>query len=70
MGREVILENCAVMLLLALGPAEQSCSGCVLEHFPDALAGLGRAFQIMFSTNLLRDCHTLGDMVNGYVRER
>jgi len=58
-GREVIdLHHDAAVALSTMLPAEESCSGSVLEDFPDTLTRPGRAFQIMLSTDLLRNCHT------------
>jgi hypothetical protein len=54
------------MLLATLRPGKESSAGSILEHLPYTLASLGRAFQIVPCTDLLRYSHTL--VVNNKVR--
>lgn len=49
-----LLQNHTLDLLLLLA-GEQGSTGCVLKDLPDAFVGLGRAFEIFYSTNLLAD---------------
>lgn len=42
-------------LLLLLLPREQRGARGVLKHFPDAFVRLGRALEVLLSTNLLTD---------------
>ena len=54
------LEHDAVRVLLAsLGPAQEGRPCRILENFAHALSRLGRTFQIVLGTNLLRDSHAL-----------
>jgi hypothetical protein len=46
------------LLGLLLFPGQQSSPGGVLEYFSDALVRLGRALEVLLSTNLL--AHILG----------
>jgi len=47
------------LLLVALAPGKEGSTGRVLEHLPNTLASSGGALEILLSTNLLCDGHTL-----------
>ncbi len=47
------LQNLALLLLLFLG--EQGSTGGMLKDFAHTLVGLGGAFEVFVSTNLLAD---------------
>lgn len=51
------------LLGLLLFPGQQSSPGGVLEYFSDALVRLGRALEVLLSTNLL--AHILGLVMLG-----
>lgn len=51
-----ILQNQALLLLLL--PREQRGASSMLEHFADALVGLGRALEVLLGADLL--AHILG----------
>lgn len=49
------LEDQALVALGPLGAGQERGAGCVLEHLPHALVGLGRALEVFVGTDLLAD---------------
>ena len=49
----------ATVLLAAARASDERCAGGVLEDLTNALAGLGRALEVLLRTDALRDLCTL-----------
>jgi hypothetical protein len=63
-GRRIgsILQDNTSGFVPASLPGEESSPSSVLEHFTDTFTSFRRAFQIVFRTDLLGNCHTLLDV--------